>query len=55
VSTKDTTRTHHLPGWLTNFGFQIIAGLVIGIVLGLIARATDPPRRIRTASATPCS
>jgi Na+/H+-dicarboxylate symporter len=38
--TKDTTRTHHLPGWLTNFGFQIIAGLVIGIVLGLIARAT---------------
>jgi Na+/H+-dicarboxylate symporter len=40
VSTQDSTRTHRLPGWLTNFGFQIIAGLVLGIILGLIATAT---------------
>jgi Na+/H+-dicarboxylate symporter len=28
-----------IPGWLTGFGAQVIAGLVIGLILGFIARA----------------
>ncbi|MEV6950100.1 cation:dicarboxylase symporter family transporter, partial [Streptomyces sp. NPDC051172] len=29
-----------LPAWTSNFGWQIAAALVLGLVLGLIARAT---------------
>ena len=28
-----------LPGWMTGFGAQVIAGLIIGLILGFIARA----------------
>ncbi|MGO2632615.1 MAG: dicarboxylate/amino acid:cation symporter [Galactobacter sp.] len=52
MSTTDNTRTHRLPGWLTNFGFQIIAGLVLGVVLGLVAVSTgstkDDPNALGT-------
>src|SRR5690606_6102618 len=31
-----------LPKWMTSFGWQIIAGLVLGLVLGSIARGMGP-------------
>jgi Na+/H+-dicarboxylate symporter len=29
----------HVPAWLTGFGAQVITGLVVGLILGFIARA----------------
>lgn len=37
VATKNTL----LPGWLTGFGAQVFAGLLIGLILGFIARNTS--------------
>lgn len=41
-----------LPGWMTNFGSQILAALVLGLVLGLVARSTghtaDTPNGLGT-------
>lgn len=28
----------HLPGWMTNFGIQVLVGLIVGLALGFIAR-----------------
>lgn len=39
MSTTQEHRTSRIPGWLTGFGAQVIAGLVIGLILGFIARA----------------
>lgn len=43
---RDATETatppgwrHHVPGWLTGFGAQVITGLIVGLVLGFVARA----------------
>ncbi|MGP5496244.1 dicarboxylate/amino acid:cation symporter [Corynebacterium flavescens] len=36
-----TTRRHLLPGWATGFGAQVIAGLIIGLILGFIAAGLD--------------
>lgn len=40
TSTSSTPRQRRLPAWTTNFGFQILAGLVLGFVLGFIALKT---------------
>ena len=40
MTTTSTPRKRRLPAWAGNFGFQIIAGLVIGLILGLIASST---------------
>ena len=40
VTTTSTPSKRRLPAWTGNFGYQIIAGLVIGLALGLIATAT---------------
>lgn len=41
-----------LPGWMTNFGTQILAALVLGLVLGLVARSSghtaDTPNGLGT-------
>lgn len=34
-----------LPGWMTGFGAQVIAGLIIGLILGFIARPKQRTRR----------
>ena len=39
ASTSTATPRRHLPAWLTGFGAQVIAGLVVGLILGFIARA----------------
>ncbi|HJG45931.1 dicarboxylate/amino acid:cation symporter [Corynebacterium variabile] len=39
ASTSTTAPRRHLPAWLTGFGAQVIAGLVVGLILGFIARA----------------
>ncbi|MDN6387439.1 MAG: cation:dicarboxylase symporter family transporter, partial [Corynebacterium sp.] len=39
MSTTHDQRSSRIPGWLTGFGAQVIAGLVIGLILGFIARA----------------
>ena len=31
-----------LPKWMTSFGVQIVAGLVVGLAFGFIARAIEP-------------
>lgn len=38
-ATSPTRR--RLPAWMTSFGNQILAGLVLGVVIGLIARSMD--------------
>jgi Na+/H+-dicarboxylate symporter len=40
VSTSTSPRTRRLPAWATSFGTQIIAALVVGLILGLIAKYT---------------
>ncbi|TQC49706.1 dicarboxylate/amino acid:cation symporter [Rhodococcus sp. WS4] len=35
----ETTSRRRLPQWATSFGPQIVTGLVVGVVLGLVARA----------------
>lgn len=40
MSTSTSTRTRRLPAWATSFGTQIIAALVVGVILGLIAKFT---------------
>lgn len=35
------SRRGRLPGWATGFGAQVIYGLLVGLVLGLLARALD--------------
>ncbi|MDJ0314083.1 dicarboxylate/amino acid:cation symporter [Arthrobacter sp. H35-D1] len=48
TSTATTPKASKLPRWASSFGVQIIAGLVLGLVLGLFARQlggdseTDP-------------
>lgn len=39
ASTSTAAPRRHLPAWLTGFGAQVIAGLVVGLILGFIARA----------------
>ncbi|MEJ6550379.1 dicarboxylate/amino acid:cation symporter [Corynebacterium sp. USCH3] len=39
MSTTQEHRSSRLPGWLTGFGAQVIAGLIIGLALGFVARA----------------
>lgn len=40
LSTRaETTSRRRLPQWATSFGPQIVTGLVVGVVLGLVARA----------------
>ncbi|MDQ4504465.1 dicarboxylate/amino acid:cation symporter [Sinomonas sp. ASV322] len=40
MSTSSSTRARRLPAWATSFGTQIIAALVVGLVLGLVAKYT---------------
>lgn len=35
------TRTSRLPAWSTGFGAQVVTGLIIGLILGFIARGLD--------------
>ncbi|MDT2008657.1 dicarboxylate/amino acid:cation symporter [Rhodococcus opacus] len=35
----ETTSRRRLPQWATAFGSQIVTGLVVGVILGLVARA----------------
>ena len=35
----ETTSRRRLPQWATSFGPQIVTGLVVGVILGLVARA----------------
>lgn len=37
----ENTDRRILPSWLTGFGAQVIAGLIVGLLLGLSARAFD--------------
>lgn len=37
--TSSPSSTRRLPAWMTNFGAQVVAGLILGLVLGLSARA----------------
>ena len=39
VSSATTTPKRRLPKWMTSFGWQILAGLVLGLVLGGVARS----------------
>ncbi|MBA8965045.1 Na+/H+-dicarboxylate symporter [Rhodococcus percolatus] len=40
LSTRaETTSRRRLPEWATSFGPQIVTGLVVGVILGLVARA----------------
>ncbi|WFP15792.1 dicarboxylate/amino acid:cation symporter [Citricoccus muralis] len=45
-------RQRTLPGWMTNFGFQILAALVLGVVLGLVARAAGHTEETPTGLGT---
>ncbi|MEA5456623.1 dicarboxylate/amino acid:cation symporter [Sinomonas sp. JGH33] len=40
MSTSTSTRARRLPAWATSFGTQIIAALVVGLILGLVAKYT---------------
>jgi Na+/H+-dicarboxylate symporter len=40
TSTNTPLKKRRLPAWTGNFGYQIIAGLVLGFLLGLLALAT---------------
>ena len=35
------TQSRKLPSWVTGFGAQVIAGLIIGLILGFIASKMD--------------
>ncbi len=37
--TSSPSSTRRLPAWMTNFGAQVVAGFILGLVLGLSARA----------------
>ncbi|MEJ4099134.1 dicarboxylate/amino acid:cation symporter [Corynebacterium mastitidis] len=37
--TSSPSSTRRLPAWMTNFGAQVAAGLILGLVLGFSARA----------------
>lgn len=39
-ASPDTHNRKKLPSWLTNFGAQVVYGLIIGLILGFIARGT---------------
>ena len=41
MSQQESSRSK-LPGWATGFGAQVIAGLIIGLILGFIASGMDP-------------
>ena len=41
MSRQESSRSK-LPGWATGFGAQVIAGLIIGLILGFIASGMDP-------------
>ncbi|RKW70682.1 dicarboxylate/amino acid:cation symporter [Galactobacter caseinivorans] len=40
TSTSSTPQKRRLPAWTGNFGYQILAGLVLGFVLGFVALQT---------------
>ena len=40
TSPTRTPTSRRLPAWMTSFGVQILAALVLGLVLGLVARST---------------
>lgn len=43
ASASDTpARRHFLPGWARGFGAQVIYGLIVGLILGFIARSLEP-------------
>lgn len=37
----EETRASRLPTWLTGFGFQVTLGLLLGLLLGFVARGLD--------------
>ena len=39
TSTAPTPTSRRLPAWTTSFGVQILAALVLGLALGLLARS----------------
>lgn len=39
MSAPSATRSSRVPTWATSFGPQIVAGLILGVVLGLVARS----------------
>ncbi|MDQ1179315.1 dicarboxylate/amino acid:cation symporter [Rhodococcus sp. SORGH_AS_0301] len=39
MSAPSAAPTRRLPHWLTSFGPQIVAGLILGVIVGLIARS----------------
>lgn len=41
--TSEHSPKRHLPAWTTSFGAQVIYGLIIGLILGLLARGNDGP------------
>lgn len=44
-----STHTKRLPGWVTGFGPQIIAALILGLILGLVAKYTGSTAEEPTA------
>ena len=44
-----STHTKRLPGWVTGFGPQIIAALILGLALGLVAKYTGSTAEDPTA------
>ena len=40
MTTPTTAPSRRLPKWATSFGPQIIAALILGVVLGLVAKNT---------------
>ncbi|WP_113717204.1 dicarboxylate/amino acid:cation symporter [Arthrobacter dokdonensis] len=54
TSRTNDPRARRLPKWTGNFGLQIIAGLVAGLILGLVARnlGGDPVKNPNALTAT---
>nr|WP_307578343.1 dicarboxylate/amino acid:cation symporter [Paeniglutamicibacter psychrophenolicus] len=52
VTTSNTTPTRRIPAWATAFGPQIIVALVLGLVLGLLAKYTGHTKETPTGLGT---
>lgn len=53
TSQRASGRRKPLPGWLTSFGVQIIAALIVGLLLGLLAKYLGAgPKNVNPLSAT---
>ncbi|MDQ0092690.1 dicarboxylate/amino acid:cation symporter [Paeniglutamicibacter psychrophenolicus] len=52
MTTSNTTPTRRIPAWATAFGPQIIVALVLGLVLGLLAKYTGHTKETPTGLGT---